>query len=70
MESSRVREPRRPALPHACSRRVYGNGFSSLGHLWPVILLVPVFGPIPGSAGISVKMDSSVRFLRGWQDIL
>ena len=45
------------------SRRVYGGGVSFPGCLWPIILLVPISGPIQGPswwcALISVKMVSS-----------
>lgn len=43
----------------------YGDGFSFLGSLWPVVLLVPVFGSIQGPLWqhehLSIKMISSVR---------
>ena len=37
MESSRVREPRRNALPHGSQSRFYGDGIT--GGLWPIILI-------------------------------
>ena len=42
-----------------------GDGISFLGSLWPVILLVPIFGSIQGPhwqhEHLSIKMISSVR---------
>ena len=37
MESSRVREPRRNALPHGSQSRFYSDGI--MGGLWPIILI-------------------------------
>lgn len=43
----------------------YGDGVSFLGSLWPVILLVPIFGSIQGPPWqhehLSIKMISSVE---------
>ena len=47
----------------ACSLMVYGGGVSLLGCLWPIILLVPIFGPAQGPSWwrvhLSVKMEYS-----------
>ena len=49
----------------ACSLRVYGNGVSFPGCLWPIIFLVLIFGLIQGPSWwcthFSVKMISSTR---------
>ena len=49
----------------ARSLRFYGNWISFLGHLWPIILLVPIFGLTQGPSWwcmhLSAKMDSSMR---------
>ena len=49
----------------ACSLMVYGGGVSLLGCLWPIILLVPIFGVTQGPswwrAHLSAKMDSRSR---------
>ena len=48
----------------ALSLRFSGNGVSFPGCLWPIILLVPIFGLTQGPswwcAHLSAKMDSSV----------
>ena len=70
-ESSRIREPRRSTLPcQACSFRFYGNRISFLGCPWPVILLMPIFGPTQSPSWwcmhVTDKMNSW-RFLGDWQ---
>ena len=59
----------------AHSLRFYGGDVSFLGCLWPIILLVPIFGLTQGPSWwcthLSAKMDSSVRVSgRLGQDIL
>ena len=75
-ESSRVREPRRTALPRGSKSWVHGNGVSSwlslASHLaWSMFVLTQ--GPSWWQVNLSAKMDSSakdsgrlIRHLMGW----
>ena len=65
VDSGRVTEPRRTALPCGSPSQVLRRWGWFPGCLWPVILLMPIFGPTQGPSGwrthAPVKMDSSVR---------
>lgn len=64
-ESSRIREARRSTLPcQACSFRFYGNRMSFLGCPWPVILLMPIFGPHSESFLVVHASHRRERFLK------
>ena len=64
-ESSRIREARRSTLPcQACSFRFYGNRMSFLGCPWPVILLMPIFGPHSESFLVVHASHRQERFLK------
>lgn len=73
MESGKVREPRRTALPLGSVLGFMEEGFIS-GLPCPNTLLVSVYGLTQGfsrwHAALPVKTDSSREFPGGWQDIL
>ena len=61
-ENSRVKGPGRTAPPHASQSQVLLElGVSFPGYLRPVILLISIFDPIPGSTYISGSMVSGKR---------
>ena len=63
MESSRIREPRRNALPHGSQSRFYGDGIT--GGLWPIILIQSLSWWLTLR---SAKMDASERDSGKWTD--
>ena len=64
-ERSRVREPRRTALPRGSRSQVLQEGCSFLGCLWPIVLLGPYLVWLRALLGwyrhLSAKMDSSSK---------
>ena len=63
VESSRVREPWRTALPQGWQSQFYSDGINFLGCLWPITL---THGPSWWRTHYSAKMDGSEKDSGRW----
>ena len=61
VESSKIREPRRTALPHGLQSQVLWEWDQFLGYFWPVVMLHPYLVWLRWCAHLSAKIDSSAK---------